>query len=86
MSTVAGETALEISMASANADIVTLLRLAKLNDEIKETDLANPGKNFLLSFTRNGSLYLFWSFFQATKLLPKSFVILATLRVIIRRI
>lgn len=43
MSTVAGETPLDLAIASPNADIVTLLRLAKLNEEIKESDLANHG-------------------------------------------
>lgn len=40
----AGETALDISMDLTNADIVTLLRLAKLNEEIKETEFGNGGK------------------------------------------
>ncbi|KAH9513503.1 Arf-GAP with coiled-coil, ANK repeat and PH domain-containing protein 2 [Bulinus truncatus] len=39
-----GQTPLDIAVANANADIVTLLRLAKLNDEMKESDyLGNPG-------------------------------------------
>lgn len=40
-----GKTPLMIAVENANADIVTLLRLAKLNDEMKEADgyLGNPG-------------------------------------------
>ncbi|CAL1530470.1 unnamed protein product [Lymnaea stagnalis] len=40
-----GKTPLMIAVENANADIVTLLRLAKLNDEMKESDgyLGNPG-------------------------------------------
>ena len=36
--------AISIAINAANADIVTLLRLAKLNEEIKESELGNPGK------------------------------------------
>lgn len=35
--------AISIAINAANADIVTLLRLAKLNEEIKESELGNPG-------------------------------------------
>jgi Arf-GAP/coiled-coil/ANK repeat/PH domain-containing protein len=40
-----GMTPLMIAVENANADIVTLLRLSKLNDEMKESDgyLGNPG-------------------------------------------
>lgn len=48
MTTVAGRTPLDIVMDSMNADIVTLLRLARLNDEIKETDVLNPGEIIFL--------------------------------------
>ena len=39
-----GLDAISIAVNAANADIVTLLRLAKLNEEIKESELGNPGK------------------------------------------
>merc|ERR1719383_708145 len=38
-----GLDAISIAVNAANADIVTLLRLAKLNEEIKESELGNPG-------------------------------------------
>ena len=41
-----GLDAISIAVNAANADIVTLLRLAKLNEEIKESELGNPGKDF----------------------------------------
>jgi len=49
VTTLAGKTALDIAMDNMNADIVTLLRLSRLNDEIKETDVLNPG-DFLRRF------------------------------------
>ena len=39
-----GLDAISIAVNAANADIVTLLRLAKLNEEIKESELGNPGE------------------------------------------
>ena len=41
-----GLDAISIAVNAANADIVTLLRLAKLNEEIKESELGNPGKDY----------------------------------------
>ena len=41
-----GLDAISIAVNAANADIVTLLRLAKLNEEIKESELGNPGERW----------------------------------------
>ncbi|XP_067144380.1 arf-GAP with coiled-coil, ANK repeat and PH domain-containing protein 2 [Centruroides vittatus] len=38
-----GKNALALAMQDANADIVTLLRLAKLNEEIRRDEFGNPG-------------------------------------------
>ena len=40
-----GLDAISIAVNAANADIVTLLRLAKLNVEIKESEQGNPGND-----------------------------------------
>ena len=41
-----GHTALDIAVQNADADIVTLLRLAALNEEIRESDLAGDDDTF----------------------------------------
>ena len=41
-----GQTALDIAVHNSDADIVTLLRLAALNEEIRENDLAGDDDTF----------------------------------------
>lgn len=55
VTTVSGKSALDIVMDSMNADIVTLLRLARLNDEIKEADVLNPGDETFADVVRDFS-------------------------------
>lgn len=38
-----GATALKMAVDNANPDIVTMLRLAKLNEEIRRDEFGNPG-------------------------------------------
>ena len=42
----AGRNPLEIGVANSDADIVTLLRLATLNEEIRESDLTGDDDTF----------------------------------------
>lgn len=50
-----GATALKIAVDNANPDIVTMLRLAKLNEEIRRDEFGNPGDDTFIDVVRDFS-------------------------------
>lgn len=50
-----GATALKIAVENANPDIVTMLRLAKLNEEIRRDEFGNPGDDTFIDVVRDFS-------------------------------
>ncbi|EEC06820.1 centaurin beta, putative [Ixodes scapularis] len=50
-----GATALKMAVDNANPDIVTMLRLAKLNEEIRRDEFGNPGDDTFIDVVRDFS-------------------------------
>ncbi|XP_064461329.1 arf-GAP with coiled-coil, ANK repeat and PH domain-containing protein 2-like [Ornithodoros turicata] len=50
-----GATALQMAINNANPDIVTMLRLAKLNEEIRRDEFGNPGDDTFIDVVRDFS-------------------------------
>ncbi len=71
----AGQNPLEIAVANSDADIVTLLRLAALNEQIRENDFTGDDDTFndVVQAKKDTSIDFYINTFSKKKLVKDSF-------------